>query len=294
MNKGSWLRSLLKATGTVLLVILLPLVLGYLLSVYLIPTPQVAVVRVEGEIWGFYTAHISKALEEAANDPAIKAIVLDIASPGGEVTASEDLYFDVLKLREVKPVVASIDEIAASGAYYIASAADQIYAKPASAVGNIGVISYLPDPDFLDEELITSGPFKLSGGPQVAYVRQIEMLKDTFLAAIQAQRADRLKVGPEILSRGEIYLGLQAQRMGLIDEIGSRGDAVAAAAEMAQVQHYRVVNWPPETVEDTDPGEDETQAQGGILVRGTTATMLAAPPEHMPPGFYYRYVEPMQ
>lgn len=294
MKKASWLRPLLKATGLVLLVVLLPLVLGYLLSLYLIPTPQIAVVRVEGEIWGFYTAYISEALEEAANDPAVKAIVLDIASPGGEVTASEDLYFDVLKLREVKPVIASIDEMAASGAYYIASAADQIYAKPASAVGNIGVISFLPDPDFVDEELITTGPFKLSGGPRVAQVRQIEMLKDTFLAAIQAQRADRLNVGPEVLSRGEIYMGLQAQRMGLIDEIGSRGDAVAAAAEMAQVQHYRVIDWPPEEVEDEVLAEDEALAEGETLVRGTTAVMLAAPPEHMPPGFYYRYVEPMQ
>ncbi len=282
-------RSFIRAAGLVLLLVILPLVLGCLLSLYLIPAPRIAVVRIEGDIWGFYTAYLSEALEDAGNDPAVQAVVLDIASPGGEVTASEDLYFDVLKLREKKPVVASVGELAASGAYYVASAADRIYAKPASAVGNIGIISFLPDPDFVDEELITTGPFKLSGGPRVAYVRQAEMLKDTFLAAIMVQRADRLKVGPEVLSRGEIYLGLQAQQMGLIDEIGSKGDAVAAAAELAKVRHYEIVDWPPEEPEEEEPGEEDDVPMGGL-----TAVVLAAPPADMPPGFYYRYVEPPQ
>ncbi len=152
--------------------------------------------------------------QKAENDPAIRAVVLDIASPGGEVTASEDLYFDILKLRESKPVVASVRELAASGAYYIASAADVIYAKPASEVGNIGVISYLPDPDLVDEYLLTTGPFKLSGGPQVGYLRKLEMLKDTFVAAILAQRADRLTGGPEVLSRGRNLPGSRGAENG--------------------------------------------------------------------------------
>jgi protease-4 len=289
MNERKLLRSLLRTLGLVLLIVILPLVLGHFLSRHLVPVPQVAVVQVEGDIWGFYTAYLSEALEMAGNDPAVQAVVLDIASPGGEVTASEDLYFDVLKLREKKPVIASIDELAASGAYYVASAADQIFAKPASAVGNIGVISYLPDPDFVDEELITSGPFKISGGPQEAYVRQIEMLKGTFLAAVMAQRAEHLKVGPEVLSRGEIYLGIQAQRMGLIDEIGSQGDAIAAAADMARLRQYEIVSWPP-----AGTGEDEGLSEEEPLLRAATAATLAARPRDMPPGFYYRYVEPPQ
>jgi protease-4 len=289
MDNRTVFRSLIRAGGFVLLLVVLPLFLGYLLSLCLVPAPQVAIVRLEGDIWGFYTAHISEALEAAANDAAVRAVVLDIASPGGEVTASEDLYYGLLKLRERKPVVASIDELAASGAYYAACAADLIYAKPASSVGNIGVVSFLPDPDYVDDELITSGPFKLSGGPQVAYIRQIEMLKEAFLAAILAQRVDRLRVGPEVLSRGELYLGLQAKQMGMIDEIGSQRDAVAAAAELARLRHYRVIEWPPEA-----PGEDEPleEEEGDAL--GSTAAALAAQPEHMPAGFYYRYVEPPQ
>ena len=278
MNRHSALRWLLGAVALVLL-----LAAGYLISLYLVPTPQIAIIRIEGDIWGDYATYLSQALEEAGKDPAVHAVVLDIASPGGEVTASESLYFDVLRLRERMPVIASINELAASGAYYVAAAADQVYAKPASEVGNIGVISLLPESDLVDEKLLTTGPFKLSGGPQVTYVRQMDMLKDTFLAAIFAQRSERLTVGPEILSRGELYLGLQAQQMGLIDEIGSQADAIDAAARMARVRHYDVMDRTPELPEDFGMFDFRLQ-------RGLTARTLSAAPNGLPPGFYFRYV----
>jgi protease-4 len=252
-----------------------------------VPQPEVAIVRIEGDLWGDYTAYLREALQAAGRDRAVRAVVLDIVSPGGEVTASEDLYYEVLKLRQSKPVVASVGEIATSGAYYIAAAADEIYAKPGSTVGNIGVISILPDPDLVDEELIATGPFKLSGGPQVASVRQMEMLKDTFLAAILAQRSERLQVGPDVLSRGEVYLGLQAQQMGLVDQIGSVGEAIAAAAEMGGARHYEIADYTPTLPEEEFflelPSEEYT-----------TAASLMAAPAYLPPGFYYRYVEPPQ
>ena len=282
MNRRKVIRAFLVAAGLLLL-----LALGYLISLYLVPTPQIAVIRLEGEIWGPYTAYVRQALEEAGGDPAVRAVVLEIVSPGGEVTASEDLYFEVLKLRESKPVIASVNELAASGAYYVASATDQIYAKPGSAVGNIGVISILPDPDLVDEKLITTGPFKLSGGPQAEAIRQMEMLKETFLAAVLAQRADRLQVGAEVLSRGEIYLGLQAQQMGLIDQVGSQGDAIAAAARTAKLRNYVVVDRTPILPEDEF-------LFGFKQERGATAMSVAIPPKYLPPGFYYRYVEPPQ
>ncbi|MBN1135434.1 MAG: S49 family peptidase [Anaerolineae bacterium] len=277
------LRSILKPADLALR-ILLPLLAGYLLALVLIPTPQIAIVRVEGDIWGSYTADISQALEQAGNDRAVRAVVLDVSSPGGEVSASEGLYFDLLKLREIKPVVVSVDEMAASGAYYIAAAADRIYAKPASMVGNIGVISILGEADLVDEVLITTGPFKLSGGPQDAYIRQMELLKQTFLAAIMAQRQDRLKVGPDVLSRGEIYLGLQAQQMGLIDAVGSQAEAVAEAARLARVRRYRVVDCTPELAFESFLFIDEPEGR-------STAATVADLPQALPPGCYYRYVE---
>jgi protease-4 len=260
---------------------------GYWLSLFLVPTPQVAIIHLDGEIWGDYTALLSQAMDEVRKDPAVRAVVLDISSPGGEVTASESLYFDILTLRETMPVVASVDEMAASGAYYAASATDQIFAKPASMVGNIGVISVLPDPDLVNEWLYTTGPFKLSGGPQVEYIRQMEMMKNTFLAAILAQRSDRLQVGPDVLSRGEIYPGLQAEQLGLIDHVGSQSDAIEAAAKLAKLRTYEVVDrtvgWP---AEDTPPAEQPAE-------RLTSATVGDAP-DGLPPGFYYRYVRPPQ
>jgi len=182
--------------------------------------------------------------------------------------------------------VASIGEMAASGAYYLAAAADTIYAKPGSTVGNIGVISILPDPDVVDEQIITSGPFKLSGGSQMAAIRQIEMLKQTFLAAILAQRGDRLKVAPDVLSEGNVYVGLRAQQMGLVDQVGSRSDAVRAAARLAGLRRYEVVDLTPELPEAMDIF--------GLRLEGVkTAAVLAAPPKNLSPGFYYRYVDPL-
>jgi protease-4 len=280
---------LFKVLGWVLLLIVLPLGVGYRVSLWLVPTPQIAVIRIEGEIWGDYTAFVSQALQEVGDDPAVRAVVLDVVSPGGEVSASEGLYFDVLKLREKKPVIVSIDELAASGAYYIASAADQIYAKPGSIVGNIGVISVLPSDDILDEQLITTGPFKLSGGSQEAYIRQMEMLKQTFLAAILAQRADRLQVGPETLSRGEIYLGVQAQQMGLIDAVGSQAEAIVAAADMARLRHYQVVDRTPVLYYESYWLGSATQEDPP-----QTAATMTALSEQLPPGLYYRYVAPVQ
>lgn len=281
MNRRLALRGLLLAVGLLAL-----LVAGVLLSFLLIPAPRVAVVRVEGDIWGPYATVVRDALEQVAQDRAVRAVVLDINSPGGEVTASEDLYFQVLALRRDRPVVASIGEMAASGAYYLAAAADTIYAKPGSTVGNIGVISILPDPDVVDEQIITSGPFKLSGGSQMAAIRQIEMLKQTFLAAILAQRGDRLKVAPDVLSEGNVYVGLRAQQMGLVDQVGSRSDAVRAAARLAGLRRYEVVDLTPELPEAMDIF--------GLRLEGVkTAAVLAAPPKNLSPGFYYRYVDPL-
>jgi len=280
-------RVLLWVLGIVVAVLLAGL--STLLARWLIPTPQVAIIHVEGDLYEAYTDLIGQALADAGADPAVRAVVLDVSSGGGEVTASESLYFDILKLRERVPVFASVGDMAASGAYYISSAADQIYAKPTSLVGNIGVLSYLPDPDLVDEMLITTGPFKLTGGTATEWTRQMETLKNNFVAAVLAQRAERLKIAKEQLTRGEIYLGLQAQPMGLIDELGSRADAIAAAAQMAGLRHYNIVDRTPEL-----PETDLSFLFGSADAQPAEAAAAPSPLDRLPPGLYYLYLQPGQ
>ncbi len=102
--------------------------------------PSIAVIDISGVIVD--ADKIDRQLERFGNDDAVKAIVLHIDSPGGGAAASQEVYHEVVRVRTQlhKPVVASVESVGASGAYYIASACDRIYANPASVVGSIGVI----------------------------------------------------------------------------------------------------------------------------------------------------------
>jgi protease-4 len=223
---------------------LVPLVLGTVLSVLVVPVPQVAVIRFQDMIWSGSIEPLGELLQRALDDRRIRAVVLEIDSPGGEVTATEEIYYQLLQFRQSKPLVVTVDYMAASGGYYMAAAGDYVFAKPASMVGNIGVISFLPSSDeqrFTDEDYVSTGPFKFSGGSRGDYMRQIELAKQGFLEAVYAQRGDRLDVDRETLASGEIFVGLQAVRLGLIDELGANSEAIERAASMAHLAHYRVV-----------------------------------------------------
>ena len=231
----------------------MPLLLGFLLSTWLIPAPKIGIIRLEGDIYDEMADYVVEQLNHAGNDPAIRAVVLKINSPGGGVTASENLYYSILSFREHKPLVVSIDTLAASGGYYAASAGDIIYAKPSSSIGNIGVVSLMPAPSFVDEELITTGPLKLFGSSRADYVRELEILKQGFLEAVLAQRADRLKIDEDQLARGEIYVGILALDIGLIDVLGTLNDAVEEAARMAKIANYQILDL--DAVPDLEPPE---------------------------------------
>jgi protease-4 len=168
--------------------------------------------------------------------------VLEINSPGGGATASEDVYLNVLRLREKKPVVSSIAEIGASGAYFIASASDYIFSKPTSNVGSIGVRATFPTRELPDEETLTTGPLKRSGSTREDFIRDLEMAKQSFLRSILVQRGDRITLSEEEVSKAGIYLGVEAKRFGFVDELGSSADAVDRAAELARLRRYRTLN----------------------------------------------------
>jgi protease-4 len=279
---GSWRRLAYLAFWVVL-----PLVLGVVLALVLVRPPQVGVIRFQGLIWSDSIDYVGKLLDHAQEDGRIRAVVFEIDSPGGEVTATEELYYRLLTLREHKPVVISIGDLAASGGYYMAAAGDHVYAKPASLVGNVGVISFLPTGDeqrFTDEDYISTGPFKFSGGSRGDFVRQIELMKLSFLEAVYAQRGTRLTVDRDVLASGEIFMGLQAVRLGMVDELGSAREAISKAGQMARLAHYQVLD-----VNQAVYGEEQPQGadQYGLLVRSTN--------EHDRPWrqrLYYLYVEP--
>jgi protease-4 len=265
-----------------------PLLVGIILAAVLVPAPQVGIIRFEGIIDSWSTTDLSVLLDRAWDEPNIRAVVLEIDSPGGEVTATEEIYYRLLELREAKPLVITIDYLAASGGYYMASAGDYIFAKPASTVGNIGVISFLPSTDyqrFADEDYVSTGPFKFSGGSRGDYMRQIELAKLGFLEAVFAQREARLRADRETLSSGEVFLGIQALRLGLIDDLGANSEAVRKAASLAHLAHYQVVDVASLVYGDQLPAAEEGPYARleALLARGDPAWRQ---------GLYYLYIEP--
>jgi len=220
----------------------LGLILGALISTPVIPKPNIAIITVSGEILEqAYTDDILDMLRYARDDTSIKAVVLHIDSPGGAASAIEPIYLDVLRLRGQKPIVASIGARGASGGYYIAVASNFIYAQPTSQLGSIGAWSSLPAPEELDKDILTSGPFKATGGSRRKYTGGLEMVRQEFVTAVTSQRGDRLRMSEEELSQAEIYSGVESLRYGLIDDIGTSTAAIQKAASLAHIRNYEVV-----------------------------------------------------
>lgn len=187
-------------------------------------------------------------LRRFAKDEDIRAVVLRVESPGGGVAPSQEIYREVLRLREKKPVVASLGGVAASGGYYIASACSAIVANPGTITGSIGVIMETVNVQGLLEKIgvkgsvIKAGTYKDLGSPlreMTAEEKKIleTMLTDVhqqFIAAVASGRQmDEAKV--QKLADGRIYSGEEAYRQGLVDQLGNFQDAVALAAEKAGI-----------------------------------------------------------
>lgn len=269
---------------TTLLWIALPLIAGILIAA-LIPQPVVGLLYVNTPIDGYTSKDILSQIEYARTHAEVRAVVLVLDSPGGTVADTEALYLELLKLRETRPVVASINSMAASGAYYLTAAADYAYAKPTSDVGNIGVIGYLPPVPTIYEGVISTGPYKLWGTPRDTYMRQIEMIKQGFYGAVKAGRGDRLNAGPEIILSGQIWPGSRALQLGLIDALGAQSDAVEKAASMAHISNYRVEN-----LYTLSGLSQAVPFPMGFFAQTEEGVTLPYPSE---PGIYMLYIPPM-
>ena len=278
-------RSPIRIILILLFGLILPLVIGLWIAPRVVPQPKIGIIRLNSEIAGFSTFELIEQLAYARTNPEVQGVVLVINTPGGSAALSEELYLDILDLRNDMPVVATVDLLAASGGYYMAAAADEIYAKPTSGVGSIGVVAFLPGDVFIEEEILTTGPYKSFGGTRDGSVRQIERAKNAFVAAVRNGRGERLTISDEVLTRAEVYTGIQAYDFGMIDGLMSNDEVVARTAELAGLRNYEAVELYPLTFD-----------------LGSTASVQYTPPEvdlqslytpnaEYAPGLYYLYLE---
>jgi protease-4 len=199
----------------------------------------VAVVELEGPINAQVAERVRERLRAVRRNDSVKAVVIRVNSPGGTVPATETIYYAVNRTAAEKPVVASVAGVAASGGYFGILPADYIYATPGSPVGSVGVIGLSPGPDGVGTQIV-SGADKRSGGTAADFRTQIESVKREFVATVVANRGDGLSLSPARLADAKIYIGAQAAENGLVDDVGSRADAVAHAADLAGLDSYAV------------------------------------------------------
>ena len=192
-----------------------------------------------------------KDLKRAERDSTIKAVVVRLNSPGGSPAASQEMYRAILRLRQKKPVICSIGDVAASGGYYMAAACEKIYASPSSVTGSIGVISQnLNVAELLKrygvkDSTQKSGRYKDMGNmfspPDPAHIQYeqvlIQNIYNQFVSDVWAGRKAKLTRAQVVkLADGRIYTGEQAKKNGLIDELGGFHEAIEAAGKLGMLK----------------------------------------------------------
>jgi protease-4 len=208
---------------------------------------KVAVVEVTGMIVD--SSNTIDELKNYAKDASVKAIVLRINSPGGAVAPAQEIYSEILKVKEKKKVVASMGAIAASGGYYIAAPTDRIVANAGTLTGSIGVIMELPNVSGLMEKIgiqtqvIKSGRHKDLASvfkeltPQERKILQdvLDDVHEQFIEAVSAGR-DMKYEDIKKLADGRIFTGRKALELGLIDELGNMEDAIMVAGRLGGIK----------------------------------------------------------
>ena len=200
-------------------------------------------------------------LEDIRKDDKIKAVVLRVNSGGGSALASDQMWHEVEKLKaDGKPVIVSFGDVAASGGYYIACNSDKIYAEPNTITGSIGVFRLFPIVQTMFEDNIgittdTVLTGKLSGGLNPVFAPSsmekkvmqagTEQMYQTFLQRVADGRATLAdKEAVHKIAQGRVWTASAALENGLIDEIGGLDNAIAYAAEQANLEKYRTTEYP--------------------------------------------------
>ncbi len=225
---------------------------------------KVAVVFAQGEIlYGeggpdiIGQGIITEAIRDARDDEKVKAIVLRVNSPGGSALTSDIIWREIELAKEKKPVVVSMGNVAASGGYYIAAGADKIFAEPTTITGSIGVFGTIPNITGLAEDMGINAEQVGTNKNSVDYslfepmsvdfrnlVREgVESVYRTFLERV-SQGRDITMAEADSLAQGRVWSGVDAQRIGLIDKLGNLEDAIAEAAQMADMKDYGIKKFP--------------------------------------------------
>ena len=201
---------------------------------------------------------VRSQLERAKNDVAVKAIVLQVESPGGSVAACQEILNEIEQVE--KPIVVTFGDTAASGGYYISAKADKIVALPGTLTGSIGVIAEIPNLKGLFEklgiemEVFTAGKYKdmyagvreLTPEEKVIMQEMTDQLYDQFIRVVAEGRnlsEDKVRE----LATGQLYTGVQAKELGLVDDLGGLNTAIDLAASLANIKEPEVEYYKRET-----------------------------------------------
>lgn len=200
---------------------------------------------------------IITSLKKARKNPHVKAIVLRVNSPGGSGLASDIMWRELELTSKDLPLVVSMGDMAASGGYYIACNADKIYAEPTTITGSIGVFGMLPNlSEFAGriginaEQVGTNHQatgYSLFEPISSKFYNNVQMDIEDFYNTFVQKVADGRKMTfaqVDSIAQGRVWTGVQAKEIGLVDELGSLEDAIAAAADLADLTEYQVRNYP--------------------------------------------------
>lgn len=243
-----------------------------------------------------------EALRRARADDDVRAVIVRINSPGGAVTATDLMYRELVRFREEsgKPVVVQMGDVAASGGYYLATAADEIHAFPTTVTGSIGVIIQTVNvADGLRRigvrtDAITSGPNKAMGSPlapaEPGHRELLQDLVDEFYAQFRSiVEAERPGLDPSALDRvtdGRVVSGREAVEVGLVDRLGDLHDAFDAAKRLAGVERAKLIKYhrPIKHVGSAYAASPLAPASGAT---GSTVNINLDLGGLRTPGFYY-------
>ena len=200
---------------------------------------------------------ITRALKKARENDRVKAVVLRVNSPGGNALTADIIWREVELTKQEKPVVVSFGDVAASGGYYIGVAGDHIVAEPTTITGSIGVFGTIPNINELADEIginaeqvgtnANSVDYSLfepmSDGFRKVIEESIEETYQTFLKRVADGRG-MPEATVDSLAQGRVWSGVDALRLGLVDDLGGLDVAIEKAAELAEIENYSLIKYP--------------------------------------------------